>query len=216
MNQQRTMAERQLVLVEDDALLANLLGDSLQDYGFNVTTCNGFTSAIQTLKQVDADIVVSDIDMGPGPSGLDLAIQLAQSHPYLPVILISNFEVAPATNTNLLKHVIFLRKREIVEPKYLIDAIEALLKDSEMTLPHSLKREDSPLATLTDSQYQVLKLIAEGFTNQEISNQRGTSLRATELLVSRIFVALNIEIDSQTNSRVLATRIYVASLGLNR
>ena len=216
MSEQRSKLPRQLVLVEDDLLLSNLLAKSLQEHSFNVTACSGFTAAIQILKQVDVDIVVSDIDMGPGPSGLDLAAKLAQTHPYLPVVLISNYEVSPVTNTKSLKNVVFLRKREIFEPEFLIDVIESLLKDSKPSLPHSLRREDSPLSNLTDSQCQVLKLIAAGLTNQEISQQRGTSLRATELLISRIFVALKIESDSQTNSRVLATRIYISSIGFNR
>jgi DNA-binding NarL/FixJ family response regulator len=215
MSEQRAKSVRQLVLVEDDLLLSKLLANTLQEHDFNVTICNGFTAAIQTLKQVDVDVLVSDIDMGPGPTGLDLAAKLAQTHPYVPVILISNYEVSPVTNTNSLKNVTFLRKREIVEPKFLIDVIESLLGDSKLTLPHSLVREDSPLSDLTDSQFQILKLISEGLSNQDISQQRGTSLRATELLISRIYLALKIDSHSQANSRVLATRIYISSIGLN-
>ena len=213
MNKERAKVARQLVLVEDDHLLANLLANLLEGHGFNVTMCENVASAMKILRRIDADIVVSDIDMGPGPSGLDLAAKLAQTKPYLPVVLISNYEVPPDAHSKLPKSVIYLRKREILEPQFLTNAIEALLGGSEITLAHSLVRNDNPLSKLTKSQYQVLKLIAEGLTNQEISHQRRTSLRATELLVSRVFVALKIESDTHTNSRVLATRIYTSSLG---
>lgn len=207
---------RELLLVEDDLLLANLLSKSLQVHGFQITHCSGFKAAVLTLKEVDFDLVLSDIDMGPGPSGIDLALKLAQTHSYLPVILISNYEVIPTADVRSLKNVAFFRKREIIDPDFLIRAIETVLNDSKLTLPHSLIREDSPLSQLTNSQAHVLKMIAEGFSNQEISEKRGTTLRATELIVSRIFSALNIESESHSNSRVLATRIYVSSLGFNR
>jgi DNA-binding NarL/FixJ family response regulator len=64
------------------------------------------------------------------------------------------------------------------------------------------------LAELSAKQLEVLKLIAEGLSNQQIADARQTSVRAVEGMVSRIFEALGIDVQDAGNSRVDAVKKY--------
>jgi DNA-binding NarL/FixJ family response regulator len=64
------------------------------------------------------------------------------------------------------------------------------------------------LAELSAKQLEVLKLIADGLSNQQIADARQTSVRAVEGMVSRIFDALGIDVQDAGNSRVDAVKKY--------
>ena len=57
-------------------------------------------------------------------------------------------------------------------------------------------------------QGEILRLIAEGYSNQGIAEIRGTSIRATESLVHRTFAALGLGQDKRMSPRVQAARMW--------
>ena len=71
-----------------------------------------------------------------------------------------------------------------------------------------------PLINVSKTQLEVLRMIARGMSNQDIAEQRGTSLRAVENLVNRAFAAANIEVKSKMSARVLAAREFIKVAGL--
>ena len=73
---------------------------------------------------------------------------------------------------------------------------------------------DRPLAGLSRSQIGVLRAIAMGYSNAEIAERRGTSIRAVEHLIGRTFQAVGIDSASSTNSRTTAALAYVKSAGI--
>jgi len=63
-----------LLLVEDDELVRLTVAMTLEDLGFTVLEATTGEAALQQLKTgLDTDILVTDIDLGPGISGLQLA-----------------------------------------------------------------------------------------------------------------------------------------------
>ena len=67
---------------------------------------------------------------------------------------------------------------------------------------------ESNRITISESQGEILRMIAEGYTNAAIATQLGTSLRATEALVQRTFLALGLKSHEDFNSRILAVRMW--------
>jgi DNA-binding NarL/FixJ family response regulator len=61
---------------------------------------------------------------------------------------------------------------------------------------------------ISETQAEILRLLAEGYTNAAIAVRRGTSLRATEALVQRTFSTLGLKNDEEFNPRVLAVRMW--------
>ncbi len=79
-----------LLLVEDDKLVRLTVAMMLEDLGFTVLEATTGEAALQQLKAgLDTDILVTDIDLGPGISGLQLADQVRALRPALPVVFVT-------------------------------------------------------------------------------------------------------------------------------
>jgi DNA-binding NarL/FixJ family response regulator len=67
-------------------------------------------------------------------------------------------------------------------------------------------RSRGGLASLSPRENDVLDLMAQGLSNQAISDQLHLSLKTVEPIVSSIFTKLQLPADATTNRRVLAVR----------
>jgi DNA-binding NarL/FixJ family response regulator len=93
------------------------------------------------------------------------------------------------------------------------DTIEAVLNDSAGVRHRHDLDPSRPLAVLSRKQIEVLVLLAQGQSNARIAQGRGTSIRAVEGMVSRIFEALDIEPNADGNARVEAAGAYIRAVG---
>jgi CheY-like chemotaxis protein len=83
-------APARILVIEDEVLVRALVADALRDAGFTVIEASNADDALAYVTAGgEVDLVFSDIRM-PGPvSGLELARQLRDRHPSLPIILTS-------------------------------------------------------------------------------------------------------------------------------
>ncbi len=85
-----------VLLIDDDALVRQTLADTLAAEGIEV---DGLANAEDALVLLGAgqvpDVLVADIDLGPGLSGLDLAHIARARHPAAEVVLISGTALDP-------------------------------------------------------------------------------------------------------------------------
>jgi CheY-like chemotaxis protein len=86
------MSDPQAVLyVEDDALIRELAAAELEEAGFEVVSSESGASALEALDD-NADpfcAVVTDIDLGAGPDGWDVAIRARELNQAMPVVYVS-------------------------------------------------------------------------------------------------------------------------------
>jgi CheY-like chemotaxis protein len=81
-----------VLLVEDDPQVAELVDAMLHDLGHTVVRAGGVAEALDRLNQDQGiELVLSDVIMPGGQSGVDLAEYLALSRPGLPVVLCSGY-----------------------------------------------------------------------------------------------------------------------------
>jgi CheY-like chemotaxis protein len=86
-----------VLLVEDDKEVSALTREMLSSLGFSVTHVTGAEAALGALANARAiDVVLSDIMMPGGVSGLELAREIKVRHPNLPVILTTGYVEAAA------------------------------------------------------------------------------------------------------------------------
>ena len=79
-----------LLLVEDDDFVRLTVAMMLEDLGFEVLEAETGEAALQQFDGgLDTDILVTDIDLGPGISGLQLADQVRTLRPELPVVFVT-------------------------------------------------------------------------------------------------------------------------------
>ena len=80
----------QLIFVEDDAVIRALAVEYLQEHGYEVVEAATAEDAMRRLTGVGAPmLVVTDIDLGAGRSGLEFADWLHERWPKLKVIFAS-------------------------------------------------------------------------------------------------------------------------------
>ena len=77
-----------VLVVDDEAVLAEMVSMALRYEGWNITTAADGASAISSARGTRPDAVVLDI-MLPDMSGLDVLRQLREHSPHLPVLLLT-------------------------------------------------------------------------------------------------------------------------------
>lgn len=207
---------RHIVVVEDEALLRDLIARSLESEGFLVTTAANANDAKRAVFAVDPDALVLDVELGPGPNGFDLLDSLQPTHAEIPAVFLTDLpdpRFAGRTELGFGDNIAYLSKQKLVDSKELVLAIESAMRGKgELRFRHDL-HEDRPLRKLSPRQMSVLHLVAQGMTNSQIAELRGTSIRAVEGIISRIFIALGIDVKSDSNARVEAATMYLRATG---
>lgn len=210
------MLSRHVVVVEDEALLRDLIAKSLEGAGFKVTTAANAADAKRACLAIDPDVVVVDIELGAGPDGFEFAEALHKESPDVGIVFLTNLpdsRFAGRDAKQLPKNVAYLRKSQLTETSEIVQALEFVLSDTRALIPRHDLATDRPMAELSKRQISVLQLLALGFSNSQIAEKRGTSVRAVEGIISRIFGVLEIDPAAEGNARVEAAREYLTVSG---
>jgi DNA-binding NarL/FixJ family response regulator len=210
------MLSRHVVVVEDEALLRDLIAKSLEGAGFKVATAANAADAMRACLATDPDVVVVDIELGAGPDGFEFAEALHKETPDVGIVFLTNLpdaRFAGKDTKNLPKNVAYLRKSQLTDTSELVIALESVLTDSRELIPRHDLQTNRPMAELSKRQITVLQLLAMGNSNSQIAEQRGTSIRAVEGIISRIFSVLGIDPAAEGNARVEAAREYLTVSG---
>jgi DNA-binding NarL/FixJ family response regulator len=211
------MYERSVLVVEDEPFIRGLVADKFKSDGFKVEVASSAAEARKIAANTDLDIVVMDIDLGPGPSGLDLGIALHKMHPELALVFLTHVPEPRIYGIDLKsvpKNAAYLLKERLVDPNVLNNAIEAALRDRVGPEFRDDLKPSHPLMNVSKIQLDVLRMIAKGMSNQQIADERGTTLRAVENLVNRAIAAAGIDAKSKTSARVIAVREFIRVAGL--
>ena len=207
---------RKVLVVEDDALLRALIASNLVADGFIVEATDSAAGARKIADDFDPDVALLDIELGSGPTGIDLALVLRKNMPEIALVFLTHIpepRVVGVDNRKIPKNAAYLSKDRITDPKMLSQAIDAALRGRAGRDFRDDKR-DYPLAELSRSQLAVLQMVALGMSNAEIAADRSTTIRAVENLVKRAFQAAGIYTESGGNPRVIAAREYIRIAGL--
>ena len=119
-----------LCLVEDDALIRELLETSLTDAGFEVVEVSCGTKA---LTEFDADAarfraVITDIRLGAGPDGWAVARRARELVPIMPVVYMSG-DSAPEWSSQGVPNSLMVAKP--FAPAQIITAVSTLLNAAD-------------------------------------------------------------------------------------
>lgn len=207
---------RRILVVEDEPLFSSLIQEALEREDFHVSVAPDVIKAKKLLRTVDPDLVLLDISLGTGPPGTQLAYYIDKKHPGVAILFLTRHpdirtagidpELIPTDSG-------FLRKDLVADSSYLIESIEKVLANKADQVRHSFA-DGSPLAALTTTQLDVLKLVAQGLSNQAIATRRDITVRSVEKNLHSIFKALQLDSDDDHNLRVRAAMVYAAHAGV--
>lgn len=208
------ISPRIAIIVEDEPLIRGLLEEILVGANFEVHTAGSALEARRILNRIEPDLALLDIDLGAGANGIDIAHIIEKKHLGTATIFLTKIPDIRATPSQmeLPQGASFLRKELVGNPAYLLEAIETAL--TELGKVRHDAEPGRPLEILTNTQVQVLRLLACGYTNAEIARRRNKSVSAVEQIIKTIFVNLEIQDSLELNQRVEATRIYIRAAGV--
>ena len=199
---------RRILVVEDEALLRSLLASTLTFRGFEVQTAESALEANRAVKKFDPDVLVVDIDLGEGSNGLELVAALGRQDSTRGYVILSNYS-ASVKNVPEVPYISYMNKQDISDPDSLIDEIEGVLRGRVN------QQTTSEAAKLTPSQIDILRMIAEGMSNQQIADKKSQSLRAVEQLLTRTYQAIGLSREDGQSMRVVAAQYYKQHLRVN-
>ncbi len=198
-----------VLLIEDETLSRALISKGLRDFGLEVMPAADLDEAIEILDSTVIDAIVTDIDLGAGQNGIDFLTSLKLSNPKLPAVVLSNYRIPTSAQEFLKEQTIYLDKKQLGDFSELVKSLRQLTAGGDTQLNASA----SPLDSLSRQQLDILRLITLGYSNQEIAEHKGISLRAAEQTIHRMFNKLELNKDPKTNPRVVATKLYLETYG---
>lgn len=208
--------QRRILVVEDDGFTSGLICAALQSAGFDVRSASSAVQARREVTSFDPDAAVIDLDLGAGASGVDLAHVLHHQHPGTALLVLTklpDLRAAGYTESDLPPTCGYLRKEAVTDAQQLVASVERALADQVERMSRE-EEQESPLARLTQTQFAVLRLVAQGYTTPSIAEMRGTTTSAVEKVLGSIYDALNISKDEGISPRSEAMRIFVQYAGL--
>lgn len=206
---------RRVLVVEDHALMRSLVVDAFGQRGFEATPSGSAAEALRIAEQIDPDLLVTDIDLGQRPNGVELATILRQRAPHIAVMFLSNLsrDAAAVQARSTVSDASFVNKAAVESVDELVDAAEAVLADRPVRRESGGSDARSRLLGLTAAQLETTRLLAAGLSNAEIARRRNVTVRAVEKSVERVFSALGFANTERTAPRVAAATLYTATFG---
>jgi DNA-binding response OmpR family regulator len=116
-----------VLLVDDDPALLEMLGRTLERAGFTVITAVHGADALVQMRQLRADIVVTDIMM-PELDGFELIRQLHAKWPDLPIVAMSGIDDTPNFRNLALKFGAKAALSKPVNRAHLVEVIQEIMR----------------------------------------------------------------------------------------
>jgi len=214
---QTQSGQLKLLIVEDDKILLTMMSGALTSEGFNVLAASDAQSAMQYFDKARPDVVILDIDLGAGPSGIDLANKMRQISGRIAIVFCTSFKDMRFIQGDYLKyplHTVVLKKADTVNMEKFSNAINEaveLIRESDESRPDQL--HEKYYKDLTALEIELLTLIAGGHSNKQVAAEKGISLKSCENAIARRAKKLEIPAAEQSNQRVLLTRKYMELSG---
>jgi DNA-binding NarL/FixJ family response regulator len=197
-----------VLLVEDDGFTRSTLAAALERHGIAVAQALG--SAREALALADLpDVAVLDLDLGPGPNGIDLALVLRDRAPAIGIVLLTSYDDPRLIASDLPpvpRGTRYLRKREVSDVTSVLASIMGAARR-----PMAMAGADR--IELSDAQIDVLRAVAEGLSTAEIAHRRGVSDKAVEKTITQLCARFGLDRLPTHNQRVRLAAEYHALTG---
>lgn len=210
------MKNIRVLIVEDDAFSRVALSDALKHQGLVVVgAVESAFEALELQKKFSPQVAVCDLDLGVGPTGLDVAHALRRENPQIGIVMLTSFRDPRLANPELLPlptGAILLNKRELRTMSTIVMQIVASATNPTKKRSGEWSKKGN-FQSLSDTQIEIMLAVADGVTTTEIAKQRGVSEQAIEKTIHRICKNLDIKTSSDKHQRVQLVRAYFYGAG---
>jgi DNA-binding NarL/FixJ family response regulator len=198
---------RRIVVADDDTFTSSLVADGLRATGFDVHTASTAWEAWNLVSTWDPHALVTDLNFEATASGAELLRRVEKKFPWVGLVVLTSHmspQLAVADGHDLPPGAVYLVKSQLRGIEPLVDAVERSIAGLPARSPAAL----TDIHYITASQAEVLRMLAGGASTRALADHRGTTVRAVETMLARLYLALDIGDDEDSNARVTAVRMW--------
>ncbi len=205
------MTDQRVYIVDDDEAMRDSLAWLLESQGFAVEAYASAEDFLAAFRDGMTGCVVLDVRM-PGMSGLEMYEKLNARRCTLPVIFITGHGDVPMAVSALKEGAVDFIEKPFGD-KDMLRLVEQCLALDRVNREKNRANADAArrLAGLTEREVEVLRLVAQGLSNQDIAKDLLISERTVRNHVSSILSKLHLA--NRTQAALYALREGLASLG---
>lgn len=199
-----------LLLVDDDPFTLVMLTNTFQTLGFtDIAQADSVNEALVIARSVRPRAAVVDLDLGEGPTGIDLAHGLRHDFPHIGIVILSTYvdpRLIGSRQQPLPDRAIYVVKQSISDTSVLLNAVThsvVHLNDQSTSLSST-----SEIANLGDVQVDIMRLIAAGMANAQIAQTLIMQEASVEKAIARLIKQLGVKATRNQNQRVLIAQEY--------
>ena len=205
------MRRGSLLLLDDDSFARTTLASALSGIGYNVTSLGTASEAVEVARQKFMDAALLDLDLGPGPSGIDVSHVLRRINSQVGLVFLTSYSdprFLLSYGGELPTGARYLVKSKLTEISSLTNLIDQTIRfpmKNSKQIPKSEHR-------LTRTQVQILKLLAAGGSTTQIAQELDISVKSVEAVISRMNAGVG-ESQLSQNKRVNLANFYYRLIG---
>lgn len=202
-----------MLVVEDDTFSRTLITSTLRAANVRVAFATAQAAkAVFAARQQSIDVAILDLDLGPGPTGFELALVLRREFPQIGIIFLTSYtdpRLIGVTQQQVPVGARFLKKSELEDAAALISLV-LQAKAKPLLLQKYSFGSASPLS---DNQLQLLKLVSQGLSSKEIASELGVTEKAIEASISRVHKILNLKPSLGQSKRIFLVQAFYSITG---
>lgn len=207
------MEKIRVMVVDDHEMVRRGLCSYLEtEEDLEVTgQANSGKSAVELARQLKPDVILMDLIMADG-TGVEASAQIKQELPDTQIIILTSYVdeslIFPALEAGALSYLLktsqadeivsairlAMKREAVIEPKVATKMLSKI-RDGAEHLPHH---------DLTSRELEVLILIGQGKTNQEIADELFIGIKTVKTHVSNVLSKLGVE--DRTRAAIYAHR----------
>ena len=200
-----------VLVVEDESFTRLTVVGALRHSGVDVVAeCETSREALDGFRSHAPDVCLIDLDLGVGPTGIDVASAFRRINPSVGIVLLTSYQdprlLSPGLG-ELPEGTRYVVKQALADTDMLVAAIESAQENPCVEVTEAIG------TSLTDTQIEILRLVASGLSNTEIARVRVVDEKTVEQAIARTSKKLDIEATSATNRRVALARAYYRLIG---
>lgn len=200
-----------VLVVEDDDFTRTLVSSLVTSLGYEVCADAASVAVAMSLAHEHRpDLAVLDLDLGEGPTGVHLAHGLRKLNPNIAIVMLSSYGDPSWMGQ---------RRRPPIGSRYVVKgdvsdtSVLAKALSDALASPLEMQEVQQSRPPLSEGQWEILRLVAAGYTNAEIARRRSLTEEGVKKSVTRLVRQLDIEPGEEGNARVLLARTYTQMTG---
>lgn len=213
--------ETNILIVEDHELTRFGLKTAFEAYDFvkDIYEAESAERALEIVEQKHVDLIIMDLGL-PGMNGIEATQKIKDFNPDIKIVVLTSHNDDKEVLNSLKAGANAYCSKEI-NPKRLVQVIQSVLDGaawfdpaiSHIVLNAATKSQINDTQKpekdygLTSREAQILKLITEGYSNNEIANELFVSINTTKAHVASILQKLEVDDRLQAALKALKERL---------